>query len=441
MSLSLQPAVATETPKATQGRAGRLGLWVLGLGFVGLMVWVGAAPLDEGVPAHGLVSIDTKSKAVQHLSGGLVKQVLVGEGSVVNAGDLLLVLDGAVAQANHEDVRQRYLGLRALQARLSAEQSGSATLVFHPDLLAASKDPQIQAQVLTQRQLFEVRRAALQSDLQGIEESIRGHQAGIASAVEVRKNRQSQLALVRDELKSTRELVSEGYVPRNRQLELGRVEADLQASLADLDGNVERAHRAVAELRQRALSRRGEFQKEVGVQLADVVRQVQSDADKLVAVKADLTRVEIRAPAAGQVVGLAVQTVGAVVQPGQKLMDVVPVDEPLLIEARIEPRLIDKLRPGLKTDVRFTSFAHSPQLVVEGEVVSVSGDLLTDPHTGMGFYLARIRVTPDGMQVLGQRRMQPGMPAEVVVKTGERTVFTYLVGPLTKRLASSMKEE
>jgi len=177
--------------------------------------------------------------------------------------------------------------------------------------------------------------------------------------------------------------------------------------------------------------------------LSDVTRDVQSDAEKFVAVKADLDRSEIKAPVAGQVVGLAAQTVGGVVQPGQKIMDVVPGNEALLLEARIEPHLIDKVRAGLPTDVRFTAFAHSPQLVVAGEVQSVSSDLLTEQQGNMpvSYYLARIKVTPEGMKTLGKRQLQPGMPAEVVIRTGERSMLTYLLNPLTKRLAASMKEE
>ena len=213
MSQPFQPDLLPESASHTKGRAGRLGLWSLGLGLVGVLVWAGLAPLDEGVPAHGVVAIDTKSKSVQHLSGGLVKQVLVGEGSLVKAGDLLLVLDDAVTRANYEDVRQRYLGLRASQGRLVAEQMGAGGVSFHPDLVAASGDPLIKAQMVTQQQLFAARQAALRSDLQGIEESIRGQQAVIAGAVEVLKSRQSQIALVREELKGTRGLVADGYVP------------------------------------------------------------------------------------------------------------------------------------------------------------------------------------------------------------------------------------
>ena len=147
------------------------------------------------------------------------------------------------------------------------------------------------------------------------------------------------------------------------------------------------------------------------------------------------------APATGQVVGLVIQTSGGVIQAGQKLMDIVPNDEPLLLEARVQPHFIDRVQNGLPVDIRFTAFAHSPTLVVDGRVMSVSGDLLTDPQTNISYYLARVAVTPEGLKRLGKRIMQPGMPAEVIFKTGERTLFTYLMGPLTKRVAASMKEE
>ena len=236
--------------------------------------------------------------------------------------------------------------------------------------------------------------------------------------------------------------MQEGYAPRNRQLELERMVAESSASIAELSGNSLRVGRQVAELNQRSVARRQEYRKEVQSQLADVTREVQSDAEKFVAVAADLERMEIRAPASGQVVGLAVQTVGAVLQPGQKLLDVVPDTQTLLLEAHIPPHLIDKVRAGLSTDVRFNAFAHSPQLVVQGRVLSVSGDLLTDPaQPQLSYFLARVQVTPEGMKTLGSRQMQPGMPAEIVIKTGERSMLAYLLQPLIKRMASSMKEE
>jgi protease secretion system membrane fusion protein len=423
------------------GSAARIGLWALVLGFGGFLLWAGMAPLDEGVPAQGMIAIDTKRKSVQHLSGGLVTEVLVGEGSIVTEGQVLVRLGEAVARANFESIRQRYLGLRAMEGRLLTEQQGGAKIVFHPDVQASIKDPQIRQVVMTQEQLMASRRASLRADLQSNEESIQGQLGLIQSYESMLVNRKNQQALLDEELTNTRGLVKEGYVPRNRQLELERMAAEMSSGIAELQGNIIRASRAVAELRQRAIVRQQEYRKEVDSLLTDVAREVHGDAERYTAAKEELARTEIKSPAAGQVVGLAIQTVGSVISPGQKLMDIVPEDQTLLVEVRVAPHLIDRVKADLPVDVRFSSFAHTPQLVVDGKVVSVSGDLLTDPQNGAGYYLARVGVTTKGYTQLGKRQLQPGMPVEVIFLTGERSMLTYLLSPLTKRLAASMKEE
>lgn len=428
-------------PPSDSLKAARTGLWALAIGLGGFLLWAGLAPLDEGVPTPAQVTLDTKSRVVQHLSGGIVKAVLVKEGEWVSEQQPLIELDAGVARANHESVRQRYLGLRAMQGRLQAEQLGRADIAFHPDLLAARSDPQVAALMAAQVDLMRARRSALQAELAALDEAKRGQAQLAQSYTAMVDSRRASLRLIEQELQQTRPLVAEGYAPRNRLLELERAQADLQAALADLQGQISRARQSVAEIEQRRLARQQEYRKEVEGQLADVSREAQAEEEKLRAVRADLERTVIRSPAAGQAVGVAVHAPGAVVQPGQKLMVIVPKDEPLVLEARIAPHLIDKVKAGLLTDVRFNAFAHSPHLVVQGEVESVSGDLLTDPQTGAGFYLARIRVTPQGMAELGQRRMQPGMPADVVIKTGERTLLTYWMSPLTRRVAGAMKEE
>jgi len=440
-SAEAEDALGTDAGAGDGARAGRLGLWALAIGFGGFLLWASLAPLDEGVPAAGMVAIDTKRKAVQHLSGGIVEQVLVREGEEVQEGQLLLRLDSAVARANFESVRQRYLGLRAMQGRLLAEQAGQSVIAFHPDLTAALSDPLIAQQMLMQEQLLVTRQSLLRSDLQSIEEGIAGQQGLLVSYKGMLENRNQQLHLIHEELGQLRGLVADGYAPRNRQREMERMVADSSSAIADLQGNTVRALRSVSEMRQRALSRQQEYRKEVESQLAEVSREVLSEQEKLHSVTNDLARTEIRSPASGQVVGLAVQTVGGVVQPGQKLMDVVPKGAPLLLEAHVAPHLIDRIHTDLPVDVRFSSFAHSPQLVVDGRVVSISRDLLTDPQTNMAYYLARVEVTPEGLKHLGTRQMQPGMPVEVIIKTGERSMMTYLLHPLTKRLAASMTEE
>jgi len=293
----------------------------------------------------------------------------------------------------------------------------------------------------TQAQLFQSRRMALQTDLQGMEVAIQGQQGQLEGLASVLQSRRNQLALLQEELSGMRDLVKECYAPRNRQMELERSVADVNAAIADTQSNIVRLRSGITELKNRAILRKQEFLREVDTQLADVRREVRADADKFKAASDDLARTEIRATASGQVVDLNVQTVGGIIQPGQKLMYIVPENETLLLETQVPPHLIDKIQKGLPADVRFATFAHTPQLALEGKVESVSADLLTDPRTNQPYYLARVSITPKGMKTLGHRNLQAGMPGEVVIKTGERSMLTYLLHPLIKSMAGAMKEE
>jgi protease secretion system membrane fusion protein len=413
------------------------------IGLLAFVAWAAVAPLDEGVPTQAVVSIDTKRKTVQHLQGGIVREVLVREGDQVKEGQILIRLNDGTVRANMEATRQRYLGFRAMESRLLAEQAGAQMITWHPDVQAEASDPLIKRHIHAQEQLMTTRRAGLEADLQGIEESIRAQEVQRKALEGVLESRRAQQRVVSEQLGNIASLVKDGYAPRNQQLDLERQLADVTASLTELQGNLGRSALAVAELRQRATSRRQDYRKESDSQLADVTREVQSDEGRLQALREELARIEIRSPATGQVVGLSFQTVGGVIAPGQRLMDVVPQGETLLLEARIPPHLIDSVKPGLQADVRFSTFVHTPQLVAQGRVVSVSGDLLTEqtPMGQMSFFLTRVELTPSGMDALGRRQIQPGMPAEVIIKTGERTVLTYLLHPLTRRVAASMKEQ
>jgi protease secretion system membrane fusion protein len=250
------------------------------------------------------------------------------------------------------------------------------------------------------------------------------------------------LGLLEEERKGLQDLVQGGYAPKNDLLALQRSSAETMGAIADLQGNIERSRSALIETKLRIMQREQEFRKTVDTELADVHSQVEAEGERFVALRDDLARTVIRAPSTGQVVGLTAQTVGGVIAPGQKVMDIVPGDEPLLLETQVPPHLIDRVRPGFDADVRFSGFAHTPSLVVPGKVVSISNDLLANEQTGGAYYLARVSVTEEGMKILGKdRQLQPGMPVEVIVITGERSMLTYLLNPLLKRLAFSMKEE
>ena len=420
----------------------QVGLWTLGLGFGGFLLWAALAPLNEGVPTQGTVTVDTKRKPVQHLTGGLIREVLVREGQQVEAGQIVARLDTAVSLANYESVRQHYMGLRATESRLVAEQGYARQITFAPDLANAS-DAAVRQQVATQRALFDSRRTALEAELKGIEDSVRGQEAMISGYEGQLANQKQQRDSLREELDGLRGLVSEGYVPRTRQLEIERQLAAAQGAMTELQGNASRTRSAISELNQRALQRRQEYHKEGDTQLAQVRQELQPDQEKLKAVEADLSRTDLKAPVTGQVVGLRVQGIGAVLQPAEKLLDIVPRDEALLVEIRIPPQVIDRVAAGKPADVRFSAFAHSPALVAEGLLDSGSRVLVSEqtPNGTISYYLGRVSITAKGMKILGSHQMQPGMPAEVIIKTGERSLLTYLLHPLTRRIAASMQEE
>ena len=421
----------------------RLGFWVLVVGFGGFLLWASVAPLDEGVAAQATVSIETHRKTIQHLNGGVVKQVMVKEGQTVKAGDVLIELDEAATRASYESIRQNYMAQRAAESRLLAEQFDKPSIQFHPDLLAAAADPLVKQHMATQTQLFLARRAALAAELSASGEVIKGSEAQIAGYSSMLESKRAQAGFQAEQLKSVTELAHEGYASRNQALQLEQGQADLRSGIADLQTSIQRARQSIAETKMRMAQRIQEYHKEEGAQLADVRREVQAGQDKLRAVTEELDRTQIKSPVDGQVVGMAISSTGGVVTPGQKLMDIVPKGETLLVDAKIPTHVIDRVAKGDDAEVRFSGFANSPQLVLDGKVVSLSGDTVTE-NQGMqavSFYLARIEVTPEGFKKLGNRVLQPGMPAEVLGKTGERSLLTYLMHPLTKRVAAAMKEE
>jgi protease secretion system membrane fusion protein len=421
----------------------RLGFWVLVVGFGGFLAWAAMAPLDEGVSAPATVAIETHRRTIQHMTGGVVKTVLVKEGQSVNKGDILVELEDATARSNFESVRQNYMALRAAESRLLAEQVDLPAITFHADLLAGQADPFVRKHMDTQTELFVARRAALQAELNGTLEQAAGleaQNAGYASMIESRK---AQAELQVEQVKNVRELAAEGYAPRNQLLQLEQSQAELRALIADLQANRLRAQKLITELTMHMAQRRHEYHKEAAAQLAEVRREVNAGQDKLRAVGDELARIQVKSPVDGQVVGLSVSALGGVVTPGQRMMDIVPRGEALLLDARIPPQVIDRVHVGDAADVRFNAFASSPQLVLSAHLVSVSADAITEAQGSgtVSYYLGRAEVTAEGLQRLGSRALQPGMQAEVLIKTGERTLLTYLLHPLTKRLATAMKEE
>lgn len=421
------------------------GIVVIGFGFGGFLLWAALAPLDEGVPCEANVAIDTKRKVIQHLTGGIVETVNVKEGQIVKQGDILMTLDDELAKARQQEIQQHYFGVRAMEGRLIAEQNGEKTIKFHDDLIAQQNNPLALQYMHNQENMLRSRQAKLASDIQGLKEAIQEQEAYIRGQNAINQSVKSQLELINRQWSGVKDLVNEGYAPKNQQRDLEIRIAQLTGSQIESQSAKIKAQNAIDGLKQRILGVNEEYQKEIQTQMNQVQLEVESDAQKLKAYTEELNRTEIRSPVDGQVVGIQVQTVGSTIAPGQRIMDIVPLDEGLLFEVKILPHLIDRVKPDLPADIRISTFANTPQLNLLGKVESVSLDLITDPNANpmmpnAKYYLARVSLTPEGVDKLGNRVLKPGMQAMVVIKTGERSLLKYIINPLTKRFASSLKE-
>jgi membrane fusion protein, protease secretion system len=355
---------------------------------------------------------------------------------------VLISLEDSTTRASYEMILQTYLSQRANEGRLLAEAARAKAITFHPDLLS-SKDPQAAQHMLVQQRLFTARRASQVAEIAAANQTISGVLGQIEGLRQVRESRSLQATLQARQTAEVQRLAADGFAPRNQALQLEQQQADLRASLAELESTEQRLRSTAAETRLRIAQREQDFTKEVSTQLADVQREVEANHERLLAITQELGRTEIRAPVSGHVFGLAINGPGAVVTPGLKLMDIVPQGEALLLDTHIPPQVIDRVKVGDQTEVRFSSFANAPQLVVHGKLVSLSADAVSEQTMAgpTSYFLGRVELTPEGRKALGDRLLQPGMVAEVLIKTGERSLLTYLLHPLTKRIASAMIEE
>jgi protease secretion system membrane fusion protein len=449
-SMELQSANKDAEPAKAQGEVNQLqntnmpirfGFWVLIVGLGLFFLWAALAPLDEGVPAPGMVSVEMRRTTIQHLQGGVVKAVRVKEGADVAVGDVLIELDDAMLRAAQQALRQQYLGQRALEARLVAELLGSPALDFHPDLKNAN-DPLAVQHMSVQTQLFNARRAVQIAEQSAGDQVIAGLRSQEASVEQAMRERRNQASTQQSQLASMRALADEGFAPRNQALQLEQAQSELAASMANLESELRRMQSGAAEQRLRLAGRKQEYAKEASAQLADLRRELQANYERLQATEEELGRMQIRSPAAGQVIGLTVRNPGGVVQHGQPLMDILPRDVPLVLDVKVPQQAIDNVKLGQEVEVRFAAFASTPHLVVLGRLVSVSGDVVTEQVGNMVsvHYTARVQLTDEGMKALGSHRVHPGMNAEVLIRTGERSLFNYMVSPLLRRVSTSLTE-
>lgn len=418
----------------------RWGMWLVIVGFGGFLCWASFAPLDRGVPVSGSVVVTGNRKAVQHPGGGVIAQLRVHDGDKVQAGQVLVVMNTVSTQTRRDALQSQLRSLQLQMARLRAERTGENDLPLLPELIAARDEPEVVEQLALQRQLLINRRAALRSELAAIDEGVAGTEALLAGMQSLLRSKNQQKQLLNDQLSGIRGLAAKGYVARNQLLSMEGQLASVEGEIAETHGSIGRLQRQVIELGLQAQQRRDEYSKEVNTQLADGQAQIAALKNQLEKAEADLQDTQIRAPVAGTVVGMAVFTEGGVIQAGQQLMEIVPEDSPMEVEARVPVELIDKVHPALPVELLFSAFDQSTTPRVAGEVTMVGADRLVDQQTGKPYYALRVKVTREGMDKLQGLTIRPGMPVEGFIRTGERSLMNYLLKPLTDRLHLALTE-
>lgn len=433
--------VDMQLPDADYARAVRHGLWILVAGCGGFLAWAAFAPLSEGVPAPGVVSVESKRKRIDHLNGGIVEKILVREGERVRAGQELLVLNETQAKAGLNAVLSQWRVAAAAQARLKAEREGAREIRFPRELAEAGSEPEAAAAMRAQAELFRARRGALDGELGIIRESVRGLEQQIASLESLTRNREKQVALFNEQLASYQKLNASGFVSRNHLLDIERQLAEVQSKQSEDLSNIAGVRARLAEFRMRGEQRAIEYRREVETELAEAQKEAATLGERLAGSRDTHERLVLRAPVAGTVVDLAFHTVGGVVRPGERILDLVPEGDELIVEARIEPQYIDRVRAGLPADVHFDAYVAVADVpVITGKVSVVSADALVEQRSGAPYYAMRVAVAGEELKKLGSLQLQPGMQGTVMVKTGERSLLAYLWRPLTRRFTGALSE-
>ncbi|MEQ9996376.1 HlyD family type I secretion periplasmic adaptor subunit [Pectobacterium versatile] len=430
-----------QTARRDEKRAVRLG-WLLVLaGFGGFLLWALFAPLDKGVMVNGSVVISGNRKVVQHNQGGIVDKIQVKDGDRVEAGQVLLTLNEVDARSASEGLDGQYLQLVAREGRLLAEQQRLSDMVITPRLQPLADKPEMRVITALQRDLLHSRQQSLKLEAEGMRSSIAGMEASLSAQRQVMTSKQKQRETLEQQLQGLRSLAAENYVPRNKMLENERLLAQLNGDIAQLAGDINRTRRDIEQQTLLIAQRQQEYDKEVNSELADVRALLSDVGSKKEKADFNLANIQMRAPVSGTVVGLKVFTEGGVIAPGQTLLEIVPDDQPLFVDARLPVELVDKVWPGLSVELQFVAFNQSTTPRVAGTVELLSADRLLDERDGSPYYSLRVQVDEAGKRALEGLEVKPGMPVQGFVRTGERSFVNYLFKPLMDRLHLALTEE
>ncbi len=415
----------------------RMGGIIAGVFFVGVLGWAAFIPLDAAATAEGIVAVAGNRQAVQHRDGGIVTKLAVQEGQSVREGDLLLQISASELVAQERGLTGETIALHAQRARLLAERAGASAITVPAEFAALAADDQILADdaMRSQQMLFETRRSSAYTQRQVLEQRIRQHGEQISGISHQQTSNDLQKQLLSEELDGLKKLVPSGYVALNRVRAMEREVANLDGRDGSLRSDSARLTEAIGEARLEILGINRRMMEEVASELRDVQVRLDEQMPKLNATRQQIARATVRATATGRVVGLKIFTEGGVVNAGDTLMEIVPSDRMLVIEARAAATDADDLNVGMKTQIRFPALQEKDLPIVDGEISKVSADSFEDERTGAHYFEIEVMVPEESLAKLKEFRadggIRAGLPAQVVVPLRKRTALGYLLEPLS----------
>ena len=439
------PETASNLVPDTPRRELAIGGGIIVVFFVIFLGWAAFAPLDAGAYAQGQIAVTGNRQAVQHREGGVVSALHVAEGDTVRRGQILLQLSSGELRATERGVAGQVYALIAQRARLTAERDRLGTIPAPPEFAGLAGDDLVLAResLRIQQLQFGARRSGRSTEtgvlgqrVAQLDEQIEGYERQIAANVE-------QQRLIQEELTGMRSLADQGYAPLTRVRALERAAAQLDGEMGSLRSQIARSREAIGETRLQVSGVSTRMNEDVADQLRQIDVQLNELRPRMVELRAQIARTEVRAPVSGEVVGLTIFTAGGVIQPGQTLMEVVPRDASQVIVAQVNPNDVDNLRVGMTTEVRFPGLRERQPPKIHGRVTRISGDSFTVEQTGATYYRAEIVVPASELRTLGRAAsaLRPGAPVEVIILLRKRTALEYLLEPLTDNLWRSGSEQ
>lgn len=416
------------------------GYALIGLTFGVGGVWAAVAKLDKAIVASGYVASESNRKTIEHFEGGIVRDILVKEGDHVVKNQALFRLQPVQAQANSEIVNSQLDSAQALEARLIAERDRSVEIAWPDRLKSRSGELGVAGLLDDQKRQFAERRKSLADQISILEARVQQLQKQIEGIAAEKDSTQKQVGYINEELVGLRELGAKQLVPASRVFAMERERTRLEGALGQADADTAKTQNTIGEVKLQIQATQQKFQEEVAANLLDIRQKIADLRQRVLVANDVLSRIEIVAPRAGTAQNLKVFTVGQVLRPGEPLVDIVPDNDPLVVDAQIATTDIDAVHAGMPAEISFPAFHSRTIPVMMGTLQSVSRDRLVDEMTRQPYFRCVISLNRADIPEEYRTRLLPGMPAEVIVASGSRTVLNYLVSPLTSSLRRTFRE-